>query len=65
MVKERAIEECRTMSEAYEEGYNKAIDELLEQVRFEEKWLYDTGLRYCDITIAFNGIYKKAEKLKS
>ena len=25
MVKERAIEKCKTMSEAYEEGYSQAI----------------------------------------
>ena len=49
----------------YSKGYNKAIDDLLEQVRFEEKWLFDVGLRDYDIKIAFNGIYGKAEQLKS
>ena len=33
MVKERAIEECRTMSEAYEEGYSKAIDDFAERLK--------------------------------
>ena len=49
----------------YSKGYNKAIDDLLEQVKFEEKWLYDVGLNYFDIKIAFNGIYEKVEQLKS
>lgn len=49
----------------YEQGYNKAIDDLLKQVRFEEKWLFDTGLRSQDVNIAFSGIYSEAKKLKS
>ena len=28
MVKERAVEECKNLSEAYDEGYNQAIDDL-------------------------------------
>ena len=43
---------------------NEVIDELLEQVRFEEKWLYDTELSRQDINIAFSGIYNKAKKLR-
>lgn len=43
---------------------NEVIDELLEQVRFEEKWLYDTELSRKDINIAFSGIYNKAKKLR-
>ena len=48
----------------YEQGYNKAIDDLLKQVRFEEKWLFDTGLRSQDVNIAFSGIYVEAKRLK-
>ena len=44
--------------------YNKAIDDLLKQVRFEEKWLFDTGMRSQDVNIAFSGIYMEAKRLK-
>lgn len=44
---------------------NKAIDDLLKQVQFEEKWLFDTGTRSQDVNIAFSGIYMEAKRLKS
>lgn len=44
---------------------NKAIDDLLKQVQFEEKWLFDTGTRSQDVKIAFSGIYMEAKRLKS
>lgn len=53
------------MDKRYTDGYNKAIDDLLKQVQFEEKWLFDTGTRSQDVKIAFSGIYMEAKRLKS
>lgn len=42
----------------------EVLDELLKQVRKEEKWLFKVMGSNQNINIAFGGIYAKAEQLK-
>lgn len=46
MVKERVIEECKTMSEAYEEGYSQAIENVKNLIM--ERLQKNCNMESCD-----------------
>lgn len=55
MVKERAIEECKTMSEAYDEGYSQAMENvknlITERLQMNcDKSSCDDCEEYCEIS---------------
>jgi hypothetical protein len=62
MVKERAVEECRTLSEAYDEGYNQAIDDFK---KYMELWANNIEeIRQSAAFFTIHDIRYQAEQLK-
>ena len=62
MVKERAVEECENLSEAYDEGYNQAIDDFK---KFMELWASNIEeIRHSSAFFTIQDIRYQAEQLK-
>ena len=62
MVKERVVEECKNLSEAYDEGYNQAIDDFK---RFMELWASNIEeIRCSQAFFTIQDIRYQAEQMK-
>lgn len=60
----KKCKEVRELKDKNKQITAEVIDELLKQVRKEEKWLFKVIGSNQNINIAFGGIYAKAEQLK-